>query len=181
MLAKGIDFLGDPGRPVKHPDQVFQYNYILTLLTPGRLYADFVTTDFWAKLAPLVKRLNEEKYKKDGMPPGAVMPSEFKLLELHEHFEKLQTELEEKWVCGEGAMPFNMLDYDKLNNLHDENALWNSELGKKQREDESPHVVGAFVASLGQSLFSKFATDMRTYLKGFNPKVSAKGNVLRIA
>ena len=56
-----------------------------------------------------------------------------------------------------------------------------SDLGKQQLKDKSPHVVAAAVANLALSMFAVFHSQMNYYLKEFNPKVSAKGNVLRIA
>jgi hypothetical protein len=82
MLVRNIDFLADPGTPFKNPDFLYSYNYILSHLNPGRYLNSFVTDQLWKKLTLYVSRLNEEKYKQDGMPPGAKAPPKEKLEEL---------------------------------------------------------------------------------------------------
>jgi hypothetical protein len=77
-------------------------------------------------------------------------------------------------------MPFNMLD-KKMSGLQEENSFYLSDLGKQQRSDSSPHVVGAFVATVGVSFFADFDHDMKKILSRFNPKIAAKTNVQRIA
>jgi hypothetical protein len=93
MLAKAVDFFGDPGNPVKHPEQVEWYNILLTRLNPGNFLAEYVNETLFEQLTPLVKRLNEEKYKKDGLPPGAVIPDKEELQELQVRYENKQKEL----------------------------------------------------------------------------------------
>jgi hypothetical protein len=79
--------LADPGNPVKGARQVYWYNGLLRNLNPGDILGDYVNDAFWEQLTPLIKRLNEEKYKKDGLPPGAVVPDKLKLQKLQDNFE----------------------------------------------------------------------------------------------
>jgi hypothetical protein len=114
------------------------------------------------------------------MPPGTTPPSAESLEKLHDYFTSLSTKLDLKNNVKDGQMSYNMADKRELSHLYIKNLFICSKLGKEQMTSSSPHAVGAFVATLGQSMFSEFAEDMRKQLQK-KVKVSAKTNVLRIA